>query len=104
MKGAVIGYQHISGSKSFIPKEDEIQLSELVKDLSKNGFPMRKPEIQVLTAQFAEANGIKGLAPGKAGHNWFQGFLRRNPGLSMRKLEALSSARAACFNLVSVQR
>lgn len=65
MKGVLKDYKHIAGSKNHIPKEDEAQLAELVKDLSKRGFSMRKPEIQVFGAQFAEARGIKGLAPSK---------------------------------------
>lgn len=74
--------------------ERMVQLAEQVKDLSKRGFPMRKPETQVLATQFAEANGLKGLVPRKAVHYWFQHFLRRNPGLRMRKLDVLSSTRA----------
>jgi len=68
-----------------------VHLAELVKNLSKRGFPMRKPETQVPATQFAEANGIKGLVPRKAVHCWFQHFRRRNPGLRMRKLDVLSS-------------
>ncbi len=57
VKGVLKDYKHIA------PKEDEAQLAELVEDLSKRGFSMRKPEIQVFGAQFAEARGIKGLVP-----------------------------------------
>ena len=65
---------------------------------------MRKPEIQKLAFQFALANGLTGFSEGKgqAGHYWFKAFMKRHCRLGLRKPEALSAARAACFNPVVV--
>lgn len=61
---------------------------------------MRKVEVQKLAFQFARANDLKGFygKKGRAGHYWFQKFIMRHPSLGMRKSEALSAARAECFN------
>lgn len=49
---------------------------------------------------YAKANGIRGFSEAKkmAGYYWFQGFMNRNPNLSIRKPESLSAARVARMN------
>ncbi|RXM99730.1 hypothetical protein EOD39_10855 [Acipenser ruthenus] len=81
-------------------------LADLIKSLSKRGFPIRKSEIQTLEFQFAEANNIPGFSDQKkaAGHYCFEEFLTRNPSLGRRKPEALSAARAACFNQTVIKK
>lgn len=78
----------------------------MIANLGKRGFPLKLDDIRKLAFQFAEKKGIKGFSQitKKAGYRWFQGFLRRNPKLSMRKPEALSAARAAGFNPTVVNK
>ncbi|XP_048855788.1 uncharacterized protein si:rp71-1d10.8 [Brienomyrus brachyistius] len=102
VKGKVRGHGHSMGRNPVLAKEQEEMLANLIKTLSKRGFPMRKPDVQKLAFQYAAANGIRGFSEGKgkAGHYWFEGFMARNPSLSMRKPEA----RSACFTSTAVQQ
>ncbi|XP_033939801.1 uncharacterized protein [Pseudochaenichthys georgianus] len=99
-------FNHMIGRKPFLPEKDEAELEEMIATLGKRGFPLRLDDIRTLAFQFAEKKGIKGFSQitKKAGYRWFQGFLRRNPKLSMRKPEALSAARAAGFNPTVVNK
>ncbi|KAF3856780.1 hypothetical protein F7725_017503 [Dissostichus mawsoni] len=99
-------FNHTIGRKPFLPEKDEAELEEMIATLGKRGFPLRLDDIRTLAFQFAEKKGIKGFSQitKKAGYRWFQGFLRRNPKLSMRKPEALSAARAAGFNPTVVNK
>ena len=40
----------------------------------------------------------------RAGQYWFENFMRRNPDLSQRKPEALSAARAAGINPITIDK
>ncbi|XP_072563100.1 uncharacterized protein [Paramormyrops kingsleyae] len=102
VRGKVQGHEHSMGRNPVLTKEEEEMLANLIKTLSKRGFPMRKPDVQRLAFQYAAANGIRGFSEGKgkAGHYWFEGFVARNPSLSMRKPEA----RSACFTSTVVQQ
>lgn len=93
-------YNHTIGRKQLISVKDEEELAQMISILVKRGFPLRMDDVQGLAYQFAEKKGIKGFRElkKKAGYKWFLGFLRRNPNLSIRKPEGLSSARAAAFN------
>ncbi|XP_078019384.1 uncharacterized protein LOC144459386 [Epinephelus lanceolatus] len=99
-------HHHTIGRKPRISSEDEAELAQLVATLGKRGFPLRMREIQKLAYQFAEKKGIKGFSDvaKKAGYKWFQGFLKRNKHLSIRKPEGLSAARAAGFNPTVVKK
>ncbi|KAK0134340.1 hypothetical protein N1851_030101 [Merluccius polli] len=51
-------------------------------------------------------NGIAGFSEDKqkAGYYWFEGFMKRNPIISLRKPEALSAARASGMNPTIVEK
>uniref|UniRef100_A0A3B3RCA6 HTH CENPB-type domain-containing protein n=1 Tax=Paramormyrops kingsleyae TaxID=1676925 RepID=A0A3B3RCA6_9TELE len=106
VKGTVEGHEHAIGRNPVFSKGEEEKLADLIKTLSKKGFPVKKPDIQKLAFEYATANGIQGFSKEKrkAGHYWFEGFMKRNPSLRMRKPEALSAARAACFNPTVVKQ
>ncbi len=72
----------------------------MLKLLAQRGFPFTKMDVQQLAFQYAKKNNISGfsLKSGLAGYYWFKNFMTRNPGLSMRKPEMLSAARAAGLN------
>ncbi|KAL0175657.1 hypothetical protein M9458_027987 [Cirrhinus mrigala] len=94
VKGLVEGSEHASGRKPFIPVESERELARLLTLLSERGFSLRKTDVQYLAFEFAKINGIRGFSEEKqkAGYYWFEGFMKRNPGLKIKKAEATSPA------------
>ncbi len=94
MKGLVEGSEHASGRKPFIPVESERELAHLLTLLSERGFSLRKTDVQSLAFEFAKINGIRGFSEEKqkAGYYWFEGFMKRNPGLKIKKPDAISPA------------
>ncbi|XP_043112709.1 uncharacterized protein si:rp71-1d10.8 [Puntigrus tetrazona] len=94
VKGLVEGSEHASGRKPFIPVESERELARLLTLLSERGFSLRKTDVQSLAFEFAKINGIRGFSEEKqkAGYYWFEGFMKRNPGLKIKKPEAMSPA------------
>lgn len=69
--------------------------------LAERGFPLERCDIRRIAFQYAKINGIPGFS---AGHYWFEGFMKRNPNLSLRKPESLSAARASGMNLTVVEQ
>lgn len=100
VKGVVAGFLHASGRKPLLPPAAEKELADMLMMLSKRGFPLRATDVKTIVFDYAKAKGIKGFseAKKKAGYYWFQGFMKRNPKLSIRKPESLSAARAAGMN------
>ncbi|XP_018961906.2 uncharacterized protein si:rp71-1d10.8 [Cyprinus carpio] len=94
VKGLVEGSEHASGRKPFIPVESERELARLLTLLSERGFSLRKTDVQSLAFEFAKINGIRGFSEEKqkAGYYWFEGFMKRNPGLKIKKPETTSPA------------
>ncbi|XP_053593752.1 uncharacterized protein LOC128667486 [Microplitis demolitor] len=93
--------------RKFTPVFSPVQESELVsylKDLESRLFGLSSFEVRILAYQLAEKNQIKHpFVNGVAGEDWLQGFLKRNPTLSLRKPESTSAARAAGFNRIVIQ-
>ncbi|XP_005173216.1 uncharacterized protein si:rp71-1d10.8 [Danio rerio] len=94
LKGLVEGSEHAPGRKPFIPVESERELANLLTSLVERGFLLRKTDVQSLAFEFAKINGIQGFSEDKqkAGYYWFEGFMKRNPGLQIKKPEAISPA------------
>ncbi|XP_056106394.1 uncharacterized protein si:rp71-1d10.8 [Rhinichthys klamathensis goyatoka] len=94
VKGLVEGSEHASGRKPFIPVESEQELVRLLTLLSQRGFPLRRSDVQSLAFEFAKINGIRGFSEEKqkAGYHWYEGFIKRNPGLKIKKPGAISPA------------
>ncbi|XP_052006185.1 uncharacterized protein si:rp71-1d10.8 [Xyrauchen texanus] len=92
VKGLVEGSGHASGRKPFIPIEAERELAILLTSLLQKGFPLKKTDVQTFAFEFAKRNGIRGFSEEKqkAGYYWFEGFMKRNPGLKIKKPGALS--------------
>lgn len=64
-------------------------------------FGLSPHEVMKMACQLAQKNGKVhrfSKISGKAGWEWFQGFLKRDPRLSVRKPEQTSKARAMGFN------
>ena len=95
---------HLSGRNTILSMCQEAELADLLKTMSRRGFPLTKSDIQRLAYQYAEKNNISGFrSVGKAGRVWFKGFMKRHKDLRVRKPENLSSARAMGMNKVVVK-
>ena len=82
-------------------RELERELIDHLKLLESRLFGMTMTAVRQLAFQIAEINGIDhrfNKEKKMAGWDWVAGFLKRNPGISLRKPEATSAARAAGFN------
>jgi hypothetical protein len=102
-KADLIG-AHLSGHPTILSVTQEMELVELLKTMSRRGFPLTKQDVQHLAYQYAERNKISGFPKaGKAGKVWFKGFMRRHKDLRIRKPENLSSARAMGMNQIVVK-
>ena len=90
-----------SGRKPVFSKEIESELKELIIKLAKQGFGLSKSAVCKLAYDYAKANQV--LVPfneskKSAGYEWLCGFLSRNPSISTRKPEILSTFRASGMN------
>lgn len=93
------------GHKPVFTKEQEHEIAEQVLLLAKVFYGISSVELRRLVFEYAEKNGV----PNKfdksaklAGQDWLKGFLKRNPGISIRKPEATSMSRITAFNKVEV--
>lgn len=88
-------------SQIFTRKQEE-EMTSYLKTCCLLNHGLTPIETRRLAQQYAEANKIN-CPPSwnirkQASKDWFTGFLKRNPTLSVRKPEATSQARAAGFN------
>ena len=93
------------GRKPLFTAQQEKEIAEHVLLLSKLFFGISIIELRRLAFELAEANGLPHTFNTKtklAGPDWIYGFLKRNPGISLRKPEATSLNRISAFNKVEV--
>lgn len=80
----------------------EEKLVEHVKKLQAAGFPVTRTELRVIAYDLAKtleiANSAFNNGTKMTGRDWLKSFLTRHPGLSVRKPEGLSLARAVGMN------
>lgn len=79
----------------------EEELANHVKELAKMFFGMSMGDLRRLAYSLAEENNIPhnfNKEKRMAGEDWLQGFLRRNPSISLRKPEPTSVNRINSFN------
>ncbi len=72
--GKVAGSGYASGRKQYLSEESEKELADLIKLLSKRGFPPTKRDVQSIAFNYAKANNIKGFSDvkGTAGYYGIQ--------------------------------
>ncbi|XP_055903267.1 uncharacterized protein LOC129939315 [Eupeodes corollae] len=70
-------------------------------------YGLTTTKVKELAYQFAAANHVapeKWIEKNKATKDWFRGFMKRNPSLSIRKPENTSLSRATSFNKENVSK
>ncbi|XP_041983266.1 uncharacterized protein LOC121736248 [Aricia agestis] len=85
--------------------QQEEELLEYVFHLDSLFFGMTKEDFLQLVFQCAEVNNIPHpFMKGTAGHDFYKGFIKRHPDLTLRQPEPTSKARARGFNKTQVYR
>ena len=96
----------VLGSKRPVfTSEQEKELVDYALRMESMFYGLTVKDVRQLAFQLAERNNIKhpfNKNTGLAGEDWFHGFRKRHPELSLRSPEATSIARAQGFNKVSV--
>ena len=89
------------GRPSVLSTEQEEELASLILSMVNRLFGLTKRDVRELVFKYCEANNIKhsfNRKSGAAGRDWFEGFLRRHPDLTLRTPEPTSIQRATGFN------
>lgn len=85
----------------------EVILEEYLLTSQKMFYGLTTKKCRELAYQYAEKNNLKFPKSWKekklAGEDWFQGYMKRHPNLSIRKPEATSLARMTAFNRAKVR-
>ena len=79
-----------------LSREEEKEIVESCVIFSEWGYGIGKKEVMGLVADYCKANNKKHLFPanGIPGKRWWNGFLKRNPEVSMRRPQSLQISRA----------
>ncbi|XP_045773169.1 MFS-type transporter clz9-like [Maniola jurtina] len=89
------------GPSSTFGIANEKRLCKHIKEMQAKGFPLTMDDLRKIAFQFAEQLEIKhrfNESNEKAGYDWLQLFLKRNPDISLRKSEGVSYARGRGMN------
>ena len=93
------------GKNPVFSPEIEKEISDYALDLSNIYYGIGKEEICRLAYDVAERNNIDhpfNRQKKTAGNDWFQGFMRRNPNVTLRTPESVSVSRAIGFRRAEV--
>ena len=91
------GQSYKLGRKPELGQRAEVVLVNHIKKLSRHGFSLTRNDVRALAFNLAGSLNIDhrfNREEELAGWDWLWGFLKRHPGLSIRKEENLSLARA----------
>lgn len=101
----VVGY---SGNRRILSADEEMLLSDYLKQSCRMYFGLSSEEVRKLAFEFAFMNNknlpSNWIEKSTAGIDWFQGFMKRHSDISLRQPEATSIARASSFNEMNVSR
>ena len=100
-------YAPSMGKKCVFTPEQEAEIERHILLLAKLFFGISPIELRRLAFEFAERNGLKhnfSQTNRLAGKDWYYGFVKRHPTISLRKPEATSVNRVRAFNKEEVQR
>lgn len=90
-----------TGRKAIFTKEQEKELEEHILKCSRLFYGLTMEMVRKIAFKFAEVNKLKHNFDEKtqmAGKDWFYGFKKRHPNISLRKPEATSINRISAFN------
>src|SRR6218665_1822991 len=106
LTGKVKHNGHASGRPTALSQNNETDLAEYLKDLSRHGILLCPLDVRSLAYQFSVKNSCGGIEKTMmAGRFWFKRFMKNHPELlSLRKPEGLSAARAMGCNKVVVSK
>lgn len=88
------------GRESYLNSEEESRLVDWIVTMGKAGFPVTKTElldsVQKLVKDLKTKNPEREFpfAGDRPGRHWYESFLRRNPTISVRTAQNLTSSRA----------
>ncbi|KAJ4425707.1 hypothetical protein ANN_27903 [Periplaneta americana] len=89
------------GQSPVFSRQQEEEIANHLKVLANMFYGLSPPDLCRAAYEFAERNGIKhnfNKDSCMAGRDWLNGFLQRNPTISVRKPEATSMSRVKGFN------
>jgi hypothetical protein len=94
-----------AGRKTTLKKEDEDALAKYLFKSGKYGYGLTKQEIFKFVEEFGQLkdiqwNGNDKYAPGR---EWYAGFMKKHPELSVRKGESMSAQRLRGADLFTIQ-
>ena len=86
-----------------LTEEEETQLAVYLVQMSDMGYGLTREGVMGLAYSIAEKNERPHpFRNGSAGRAWFEGFMRRNPKLTVRSPQSLSYCRAVSGNKETV--
>ena len=88
-----------SGPPTILTSEEEAHLAEYCVVMADMGFGLTREGIMAMTYAIVEKTGRNHpFKSGHAGRGWYEGFMSRQPLLTLRTPQAMSYARALCAN------
>jgi len=87
------------GPSTVLSCVEEDKLCQYCLDMADMGYGLTTEDIKVIAYRIAASSGRPHpFKESSAGRDWYEGFMKRHPQLSLRKPEALSYARAKNAN------
>ncbi|GAB0095410.1 hypothetical protein DMENIID0001_107920 [Sergentomyia squamirostris] len=81
--------------KNVLSQEEERKFAEWIKKRAQSGFPVTKDELKDAVALFVKLEGrTNRFKKGRPGRVWMKYFLKRNPDVSRRTPQSLTTRRA----------
>lgn len=89
----------IRGRSTALSKDIELQIVNCLLARAHIGYPVDKQELKTLVGDYVTANNITTpFKNGIPGEDWYQGFMKRNNNISLKKPEHLQKARKTARN------
>ncbi|XP_072392192.1 uncharacterized protein [Diabrotica undecimpunctata] len=86
-------YKITHGPDPFLSKDEEEQLKLWIFNCQNRGFPVRVDDIKDSVKSFLESNPrVNPFVENRPGRTWLSAFLKRNPNISLRTSEGVTSA------------